>query len=259
MATIKKFKVSKYQYLDFFKLSDTAISNDVKKMERYTGTVLQQGDTIKAEDHNEIQKNGVIFSKPVYSFEGQINNYTLSDFTLEQEIFEGLKLKLLIDTDSVSDTCTIKINEIIYPVNEKFKAGNLYNLVYVNDQFMVEKNGGDSSGGVVTIVDQDTSITVPERQSYDTGINVPDGNYSLINIILTFENFLPSKKGISAAYELVKVDFSQTGFIEGGAYRCGPYETFEDGRIFAWIQNNTLWLQQVYMNDKIKHIKIQVI
>jgi hypothetical protein len=142
MATIKNFKISKYQYPDYFKFSNTDINTDIKKMERYTGTIFQQGDTINAEDHNEIQKNGVVFSKPVYSFENQISTYTLSDFTLEQEIFEGLKLKLLIDTDTESSTCAIKINETVYSVNEKFTTGNLYNLVYVNNQFMVEKSGG---------------------------------------------------------------------------------------------------------------------
>ena len=185
MATIKNFKVSKYQYPDYFKFSNTDISTDIKKMERYTGTVIQQGDTIKAEDHNEIQKNGVIFSKPVYSFENQISTYTLSDFTLEQEIFEGLKLKLLIDTDTESSTCTIKINEIVYLIDEKFTAGNLYNLVYVNNQFMVEKSGG----GVVfrTIIDQDINVT-PTSGMTSSGINIPDSDYSLINIVLTYQD-----------------------------------------------------------------------
>ena len=226
----------------------------------------EQGALIKSLDHNLTQRNGVIFSKPEYSVVSQASVYNLKDFEMEQEIFEGLKLKLLIDTDSMGDSFSIKINDSNYPVSGKFEAGNIYNLVCVkstNDlnediySFEIEKSGGGAS--FVTIIDQDVSISVPDRQSYNTGISVPDGDYSIINIILTFENLQPAKLGISEAYDLVKTDFSQTGFIEGGAYRCGPYETFGEQRIFAWVQNESLWLLQNYMSNMITHVKIQVI
>ena len=150
MSIMKKFKKSEYSHENLVKLSDTNIATDVKKMERYG--LVEQGDVISAEDHNEIQHNGVIFSKPTYSLEGEISVYSLDDFIMEQEIFTGLKLKLLIDTDSVGDKLNLIIAGNTYEVEAKFLSENVYNLVYWNEKFIVEQSGGGSGGGLSKII-----------------------------------------------------------------------------------------------------------
>lgn len=110
----------------------------------------EQGELIKSADHNVTQRNGVIFSKPIHSTEnegsGTVSVYTLSDFTMEQSMFEGLKLKLLIDTDSSGDSFYIKINSVNYSVSGNVKSGNVYNLVSIEEagvfKFQIEKSGG---------------------------------------------------------------------------------------------------------------------
>lgn len=115
----------------------------------------EQGELIKSADHNVTQRNGVIFSKPIHSTEsegtGTVSVYTLSDFEMEQSIFVGLKLKLLIDTNSAGNSFYIKINSVNYSVTGNVKSGNVYNLICLkttNDlgediySFIVEKSGG---------------------------------------------------------------------------------------------------------------------
>ena len=142
----------------------------------------EQGALIKTLDHNLTQRKGVIFSKPEYSVVSQASVYNLKDFKMEQEIFEGLKLKLLIDTDSMGDSFSIKINDSNYLVFGKFEAGNVYNLLCVktvNDlgeesfSFIIEKSGG---GGISTT----TNLWTGQQPFLDSGDFMD----------LTFENIL---------------------------------------------------------------------
>lgn len=136
-----------------------------------------QGELIKSEDHNLTQRNGVIFSNPVYSEVSGASVYTLSDFTMEQEIFEGLKLKLYIDTNSLGSQLSIKIGDVNYPITASFKADNIYNLVYLNNQFVVEKAGGGGLSNINTLWTGSVSL-----------MNGDFINVTLSNILINVEN-----------------------------------------------------------------------
>ena len=107
---------------------------------------LIQGERILSAVHNDIQTNGVFFSTPTLSEVGTVSIYTLDDFDLEQTIFEGLKLKLNITQTATKSQIIIRIKNVDYQINDSFIAGNIYNLVYTNNNFIVEKSGGGGSG-----------------------------------------------------------------------------------------------------------------
>ena len=101
MAKIRKFIRGIYQYANLFKISNPTESvgdNEVKQVVPYRGIIQNQGDFITAEDHNEIQKNGVLFVKAEYSenFGTGVDAYVIKDYYNEQNLFDGLKLKFQI-------------------------------------------------------------------------------------------------------------------------------------------------------------------
>ena len=148
-----------------------------------------QGELIKSADHNETQKNGAIFSKPVYSVVSGASVYTLSDFTMEQEIFEGLKLKLYIDTNSLGSQLSIKIGDVNYPITASFKADNIYNLVYLNNQFVVEKAGG--GGQTIRVVVKkllEFGVEIYEIQNFDGITDMPIDDDLKIKFIVPSKN-----------------------------------------------------------------------
>lgn len=114
---------------------------------------LIQGDKILAEVHNDIQTNGVFFSKPTLSEVGSISIYDLEDFVMEQTFVDGIKLKLLIAQTATKSQVVIRINGNTYNVDEQFIAGNVYNLVYSAGNFIVEKSGGGSGPSLSEITD----------------------------------------------------------------------------------------------------------
>ena len=101
MAKIRKFIKGIYQYANLFKISNPTESvgdNEVKQIVPYRGVIQNQGDFITAEDHNEIQKNGVLFVKAEYSenFGTGVDAYVIKNYYNEQNLFDGLKLKFQI-------------------------------------------------------------------------------------------------------------------------------------------------------------------
>lgn len=229
-----------------------------------------QGELIKAEDHNLTQRNGVIFSKPVYSVVSGASVYALSDFVMEQEIFEGLKLKLLIDTDSVGEEFSIKIKDTNYPLAGKFQAGNVYNLVCIktiNDlnqdifSFIIEKSGGGLK--FTTIIDQDVEM-IPSQGITPTGILIPAVDYNLINIVLSYqsnygEELVLTKTGVLTSKDLInRHPLVNVNTVASNAIKCEPLEQYGDFQVYIYIKENQLYFYSPYGFQEIVHIKIEV-
>ena len=229
-----------------------------------------QGDIIKAEDHNLTQRNGVIFSKPVYSVVSQQSVYSLNDFVMEQSIFEGLKLKLLIDTDSLTDNSFISIKNTNYPVNEAFKSGNVYNLVCVkstNDlnedvySFIVEKSGGGAS--FATLVDEDIDIT-PTQGMISSGITVPNADYNLINVVLSYQDNYQNqdvvvKAGVVTSKDLIiRSSLVDADTARSDAISCQPQELYSEFQISVFIKDSILYFFSPSGFKTITHVKIDV-
>ena len=169
MASIKKFINGLYQYATYFKISDPVdqlTDPEVKNITPYRGLIQQQGDMIEADDINNIQKNGVIFSEPLYkdNLGTGIEGYDMSDFTIEQDMFNGLKVRLLIPETNLYENPKIIVNSQIYDTQksekESFttvKKGDLvknkiYDFVYLNSKFTLqsENRAGENTYGTIT-------------------------------------------------------------------------------------------------------------
>ena len=133
---------------------------------------LVQGEKILAEVHNDIQTNGVFFSKPTLSEIGTVSIYTLDDFDMEQAFVDGIKLKLFIEQTATKSQVVIKINDNTYNINEQFVGGNIYNLVYNAGNFIVEKTGGGSGPSLSEITD----FIFPKGSIYTTTESTFDPN-----------------------------------------------------------------------------------
>lgn len=157
MASIFDLKKGEYQFPNRWRVSvvnKIDENNSIVDMQAERGAITTQGSEVKALDHNIIQQNGVIFSKPKYSadFGTGIDGYVLDDFHMEQENFTGLKLKLEIDTTNLYDNPQIQINEEKFELKWKsgeiteglkkddLKQGYSYNVYYDGLDFIVENS-----------------------------------------------------------------------------------------------------------------------
>lgn len=223
-----------------------------------------QGEIIKAEDHNLTQRNGVIFSKPVHSVVSQQSVYSLNDFTMEQSIFEGLKLKLLIDTDSLTDNSFISIKNTNYPINEVFKTGNIYNLVCVkttsdlgenNFSFIVEKSGGSGGVSFRTLVDENISIQ-PQKEITKTNIILPEEEYNLIKITLYFltniagQNVISTMGIVTSKEVFIRSEYVDVNSVDQNCIKCDPSMMYSDSMLYIYakpeIQNTSMGPTKIY-------------
>ena len=134
----------------------------------YRGTSGDQGDIIKAEDINLIQQNGTIFTNttPVTTLGAGIDGYELIDYENEQDIFVGLKLKVLITKTNLYDNPKLTKNNIIYDTvkssNEQLisiQAGDLvknkvYDFIYSNNKFIIQNENRASETGYGTTTEE---------------------------------------------------------------------------------------------------------
>ena len=146
MAKIRKFIKGIYQYANLFKISNPTESvgdNEVKQVVPYRGIIQNQGDFITAEDHNEIQKNGVLFVKAEYSenFGTGVDAYVIKDYYNEQNLFDGLKLKFQIP----------KTNLYAAPV--LIIEGLQYNLKIINNNIVENARKGELNKNEIISVD----------------------------------------------------------------------------------------------------------
>ena len=169
MSAIKKFKKGFYEFTNLFKIMNPLESipdPEVKMVIPYRGTEEIIGDVIKADDINAIQQNGTIFSNTTINNSlGQgVEGYELVDYINEQDVFNGLKLKLLISKtnmykdpkltkDSVVYSTVKAVNEELVPIEVGDLVKNkVYDFIYVNGKFILqnENRAGETIYGVIT-------------------------------------------------------------------------------------------------------------
>lgn len=166
MAKIRKFIKGIYQYANLFKISNPTESvgdNEVKQVVPYRGIIQNQGDFITAEDHNEIQKNGVLFVKAEYSenFGTGVDAYVIKDYYNEQNLFDGLKLKFQIPKTNLYAAPVLIIEGLQYNLKiinnnivENTRKGELnkneiISVIYFDGNFILENSrAGEESYGI---------------------------------------------------------------------------------------------------------------
>lgn len=166
MAKIRKFIKGIYQYANLFKISNPTESvgdNEVKQIVPYRGVIQNQGDFITAEDHNEIQKNGVLFVKAEYSenFGTGVDAYVIKNYYNEQNLFDGLKLKFQIPKTNLYAAPVLIIEGLQYNLKiinnnivENARKGELnkneiISVIYFDGNFILENSrAGEESYGI---------------------------------------------------------------------------------------------------------------
>ena len=166
MAKIRKFVKGIYQYANLFKISNPTESvgdNEVKQIVPYRGVIQNQGDFITAEDHNEIQKNGVLFVKAEYSenFGTGVDAYVIKNYYNEQNLFDGLKLKFQIPKTNLYAAPVLIVEGLQYNLKiinnnivENARKGELnkneiISVIYFDGNFILENSrAGEESYGI---------------------------------------------------------------------------------------------------------------
>ena len=166
MAKIRKFIKGIYQYANLFKISNPPESvgdSEVKQVTPYRGIIQSQGDFITAEDHNEIQKNGVLFVSAEYSenYGTGVDAYVIKDYFNEQGLFDGLKLKFQVPKTNIYASPILVIGELQYNlkiINDntlentrlgELNKGEIISVVYFKENFVLENSrAGEKSYGV---------------------------------------------------------------------------------------------------------------
>nr|DAT04574.1 MAG TPA: hypothetical protein [Caudoviricetes sp.] len=166
MAKIRKFIKGIYQYANLFKISNPPESvgdGEVKQVIPYRGIIQKQGDFITAEDHNEIQKNGVLFVSAEYSENHGtgVDAYVIKDYHNEQGLFDGLKLKFQIPKTNMYAAPVLVVDGLQYNLKiindnliENARVGELnkneiISVIYFNRNFVLENSrAGEKSYGI---------------------------------------------------------------------------------------------------------------
>ena len=166
MAKIRKFIKGVYQYANLFKISNPPESvgdSEVKQVTPFRGIIQNQGDFITAEDHNEIQKNGVLFVSAEYSENHGtgVDAYVIKDYHNEQGLFDGLKLKFQIPKTNMYAAPVLVIDDLQYNLKiindnliENARIGELnkneiVSVIYFNRNFVLENSrAGEESYGI---------------------------------------------------------------------------------------------------------------
>jgi len=166
MAKIRKFIKGVYQYANLFKISNPPESvgdSEVKQVTPFRGIIQNQGDFITAEDHNEIQKNGVLFVSAEYSENHGtgVDAYVIKDYHNEQGLFDGLKLKFQIPKTNMYAAPVLVIDDLQYNLKiindnliENARIGELnkneiVSVIYFNRNFVLENSrAGEKSYGI---------------------------------------------------------------------------------------------------------------
>lgn len=177
MAKIRKFVKGLYQYGNLFKIANpTEVVGDaeVKQITPYRGVIQKQGDIITAEDHNEIQRNGVLFVSAEYSenYGVGVDAYVIKDYYNEQGIFDGLKLKFQIPRTNMYTSPVIILDNLKYNLKiinnnilEDARKGELnkneiVSVIFLNGSFVLETSkAGINSRGITSYgITEDTAL-----------------------------------------------------------------------------------------------------
>ena len=256
MAKIRKFIKGIYQYANLFKISNPTESvgdNEVKQIVPYRGVIQNQGDFITAEDHNEIQKNGVLFVKAEYSenFGTGVDAYVIKNYYNEQNLFDGLKLKFQIP----------KTNLYAAPV--LIVEGLQYNLKIINNNIVENARKGElNKNEIISVIYFDGNFILENSRAGEE-------SYGITRYGITTDTALEGKR----LAEIIGLEFGGN-IQDAGAKTAGKfyydkalkyyYEciannnlTYNDGSKFRAISNKPI-LDKVENLYKVQQAKLYV-
>ncbi|BBM35467.1 hypothetical protein [Pseudoleptotrichia goodfellowii] len=167
MPSIKKFKRGVYEHNNLFKIKEPIANvgdSEVREITPFRGVIQTQGDIISSDDLNEIQKNSVYFVDTEYSenYGTGVDAYVISNFTNEQNVFSGLKLKFIIPKTNVFDNPILIIDNNRYALKlsgsqeikaQALKKDSVINVVYNGDVFFTElvTTASEETSGIAKI------------------------------------------------------------------------------------------------------------
>ena len=257
MAKIRKFIKGIYQYANLFKISNPTESvgdNEVKQIVPYRGVIQNQGDFITAEDHNEIQKNGVLFVKAEYSenFGTGVDAYVIKNYYNEQNLFDGLKLKFQIP----------KTNLYAAPV--LIIEGLQYNLKIINNNIVENARKGElNKNEIISVIYFDGNFILENSRAGEE-------SYGITRYGITTDTALEGKRlaeiiGLEFGGNIQDIGVKTTGkFYYDKAlkyyYECivNNSLTYNDGSKFRAISNKPILdkLENLFKNSGEGHLQI---
>lgn len=228
---------------------------------------LKQGEKILAEVHNDIQNNGTFFSRAITSTHNSQSQFELTEFTSELPITHGMKIKMYPDANSESNISYLVIDNVLYNLEGDVIAESVNNLVFLkaregtqeSDKWIVEKSGGGGGASWTTYVDElfPQGLYV-KNVPLDTGIEIANIDFSLISIILYFEEFdqvsqqnVTYTQGNIVSKEVAirpDIEINPQGYFPNGKYFIPTYpsEKYSDMDLNFFITNNKLYLGTQY-------------
>ena len=162
----------------------------VREVLPYRGIKQQEGDPIKAEDFNEMQKNMVYIVGANYSQSTPgIDTYELTDFTNALGNFDGLKIRMIIPRTNSNTKTQIKSGDDLFDVNKRvnnilsdieigdLQQNQILDFTLSNNKFIVSviNNATNTTPGLVTLQQIQTMINNTVNASINTIIPIPVG------------------------------------------------------------------------------------
>ena len=150
MSKLVKIENINMQYPNEYKISST--ERGTSKLEPAFGAVTG-GSLISAETTNEIQKNGVLFTRVIGDNTEYYTKLALEDAIIETELFDGLKLMLHFKAPtSIRVDTRVEVKDELVPIigiteDRDISIGTTLQVVYLEGLFFFVGNPPTSSTG----------------------------------------------------------------------------------------------------------------
>ena len=150
MSKLVKIENINMQYPNEYKISST--ERGTSKLEPAFGAVTG-GSLISAETTNEIQKNGVLFTRVIGDNTKEYTKLALEDAIIETELFDGLKLMLHFKFQtSIRVDTRVEVKDELVPIigiteDRDISIGTTLQVVYLDGLFFFVGNPPTSSTG----------------------------------------------------------------------------------------------------------------
>ena len=149
MSKLVKIENINMQYPNEYKISST--ERGTSKLEPAFGAVTG-GSLISAETTNEIQKNGVLFTRVIGDNTKEYTKLALEDAIIETELFDGLKLMLHFKFQtSIRVDTRVEVKDELVPIigiteDRDISMGTTLQVVYLEGKFCFVGNPTSSTG-----------------------------------------------------------------------------------------------------------------
>ena len=149
MSKLVKIENINMQYPNEYKISST--ERGTSKLEPAFGAVTGSS-LISAETTNEIQKNGVLFTRVIGDNTKEYTKLALEDAIIETELFDGLKLMLHFKFQtSIRVDTRVEVKDKLVPIigiteDRDISIGTTLQVVYLEGMFFFVGNPTSSTG-----------------------------------------------------------------------------------------------------------------